>query len=43
MCYPPKSATARILASVAEGYWLVNVIHHEFPEPGKLWEVLGSV
>ncbi|KAI5854378.1 methylenetetrahydrofolate reductase-domain-containing protein [Tricharina praecox] len=41
--YPPRSPTAQFLAGVARKYWLVNVIHHDFPEPAALWELLAGL
>jgi len=38
--YAPGSASARLLTEVAEGYWLVNVIHHGFLDPEALWKGL---
>lgn len=38
--YSPRSATSIFLSDVADTYWLVNVIHHEFPNPGALWDLL---
>ena len=38
--YPPQSPTAKLLREVKEGYWLVNVIHHEYVEREALWELL---
>jgi len=42
MVYKPGSATARFLAQTKKDLWLVNVIHHAFVEPGKLWEILAK-
>ncbi|KAI5812548.1 methylenetetrahydrofolate reductase-domain-containing protein [Pyronema omphalodes] len=41
--YPPRTPTSNFLAEVADTYWLVNVIHHEFPDQNALWELLGSL
>ncbi|KAF8537061.1 methylenetetrahydrofolate reductase-domain-containing protein [Trichophaea hybrida] len=41
--YPPRSATSKFLTEIADTYWLVNVIHHEFPNPSALWELLKSL
>lgn len=38
--YSPRSATHKFLADIADKYWLVNVIHHEFPEKNALWDLL---
>ncbi|KAK5156073.1 hypothetical protein LTR04_005706, partial [Oleoguttula sp. CCFEE 6159] len=34
--YPPHSHTARLLGGIKRDYWLVNIIHHSFVEPGAL-------
>jgi hypothetical protein len=41
--YPPRSPTAQFLADVANTYWLVNVIHHDFPDPDALWRLLEEL
>ena len=38
--YSPRSPTHKFLADVADNYWLVNVIHHEFPDQRALWDLL---
>ncbi|TID22755.1 methylenetetrahydrofolate reductase [Venturia nashicola] len=38
--YPPRSATAKLLGGIREGYWLVNIIHHAFIEQDGLWKLL---
>lgn len=38
--YPKRSKTRELLRNVAETYWLVNVVHHEYMEPDALWSVL---
>ncbi|KAK5240044.1 methylenetetrahydrofolate reductase 1, partial [Cryomyces antarcticus] len=38
--YPPHSHTARLLGGIKRDYWLVNIIHHSFVEPGALWDLL---
>jgi methylenetetrahydrofolate reductase (NADPH) len=38
--YSPRSPTAELLKKVAETYWLVNIVHHEYMEPDALWELL---
>ncbi|KIW07243.1 methylenetetrahydrofolate reductase [Verruconis gallopava] len=40
--YPPKSATAKLLGDIRNGYWLVNVICHEYRNKDLLWTVLGD-
>jgi methylenetetrahydrofolate reductase (NADPH) len=40
--YPPRSATAKLLGDIKDGYWLVNVICHEFRDKEMLWRVLGE-
>jgi methylenetetrahydrofolate reductase (NADPH) len=42
MVYPPRSRSAQLLGEVGEGYWLVNVICHEYRDRGMLWRVLGE-
>ncbi|KAI9834574.1 MAG: hypothetical protein M1819_002950 [Sarea resinae] len=34
-------ASGRLLRGIQRDYWLVNVIHHAYVEPGALWSVLG--
>lgn len=41
--YPPRSPTAAFLANVASTYWLVNIIHHDFPEADSLWSLLEGL
>jgi methylenetetrahydrofolate reductase (NADPH) len=38
--YPHRSATAKLLGEIREGYWLVNVIHHGYVEKDALWKLL---
>lgn len=38
--YQPRSQSARLLADLKDGYWLVNIIHHDFVEKDALWEFL---
>lgn len=38
--YPPSSATAKLLGSVRNDVWLVNVIWHHYVEKEALWEFL---
>ena len=38
--YPPRSPTARLLRSIREDYWLVNVIHHAFMDKDAIWKLL---
>ncbi|KAI9828373.1 MAG: hypothetical protein M1832_002801 [Thelocarpon impressellum] len=38
--HQPRSATARLLGEVREGYWLVNVIHQDYVDGGALWGLL---
>ncbi|KAJ9659450.1 methylenetetrahydrofolate reductase 1 [Coniosporium apollinis] len=38
--YPPQSPTAKLLGSIRDDYWLVNVIHHGYPEKDALWRLL---
>jgi methylenetetrahydrofolate reductase (NADPH) len=38
--YPPRSATAKLLGSIREEYWLVNIIHHNYVEKDALWKLL---
>jgi len=40
--YKPGGPTAKFLAQTKKDLWLVNVIHHAFVEPGKLWEILAK-
>ncbi len=40
--YPPKSETSRLLERCRNEYWLVNVIHHAYVEPEKLWQLLNE-
>jgi methylenetetrahydrofolate reductase (NADPH) len=42
MVYPPRSRSATLLGEVGEGYWLVNVICHEYRDKDMLWRVLGE-
>lgn len=38
--YGPASPSAKLLAKLRGDLWLVNVIHHGFPEKDKLWDTL---
>lgn len=38
--YAPRSPSAKLLRSVRDGYWLVNIIHHAFTEKDALWKLL---
>ncbi|EME43646.1 hypothetical protein DOTSEDRAFT_72867 [Dothistroma septosporum NZE10] len=38
--HQPGSETSRLLERIRKDYWLVNVIHHGFLEPGALWDDL---
>lgn len=40
--YPPKSETSKLLERCRKEYWLVNVIHHAYVEPERLWELLSE-
>lgn len=40
--YAPRSASAKLLASVRHDYWLVNVIHHAYTEKDALWTLLAE-
>lgn len=40
--YPLRSATKKMLDSVRDDVWLVNVIHHGYVEKEGLWELLLS-
>lgn len=39
--YPPRSATAKLLQSIKDDVWLVNIIHHGYREKEALWEFLA--
>lgn len=38
--YPLRGATQKLLGAIADEYWLVNVVHHEYMRPQALWELL---
>ncbi|KAI9760540.1 MAG: hypothetical protein M4579_001625 [Chaenotheca gracillima] len=38
--YPPNSASARLLTEVKKDRWLVNIVHHGYVEPERIWENL---
>nr|POE87405.1 methylenetetrahydrofolate reductase 1 [Quercus suber] len=38
--FPPRSESSRLLERARKDYWLVNIIHHGYVEPGALWEGL---
>ncbi|KAK2071693.1 hypothetical protein P8C59_006098 [Phyllachora maydis] len=38
--YRKGSESARLLEASREGVWLVNIIHHDFPDKGALWRLL---
>jgi methylenetetrahydrofolate reductase (NADPH) len=38
--YPARSATAKLMGEIREGYWLVNIIHHGYVEKDALWKLL---
>lgn len=38
--YAPRTPSAKLLGTVRDGYWLVNVIHHAFTEKDALWKLL---
>jgi len=40
--YAPRSETSRLLERCRKEYWLVNVIHHAYVEPGSLWPLLSE-
>ena len=40
--YPPRSETSKLLERCRKEYWLVNVIHHAYVEPGSLWQLLSE-
>ena len=40
--YPPRTESARLLGEVEQGYWLVNIICHEYRDEGVLWRLLGE-
>ncbi|KAI6005828.1 methylenetetrahydrofolate reductase-domain-containing protein [Pisolithus albus] len=40
--YPPESAQRATLEEVRRTRWLVNVLHHDFKDPGALWNFLAD-
>jgi len=40
--YKPGSESANLLGKVAQDYWLVNIICHEYRDAGMLWRLLGQ-
>lgn len=38
--YPPRSATAKLIGSIKDDYWLVNIIHHAYLDKSALWDFL---
>ncbi|KAK4949182.1 methylenetetrahydrofolate reductase 1 [Elasticomyces elasticus] len=38
--YAPGSPSSKLIDQAKRDYWLVNVIHHAFPEKERLWELL---
>lgn len=40
--YPPGSAQRATLEEVRRTRWLVNVLHHDFKDPGALWNFLAD-
>ncbi|TPX09638.1 uncharacterized protein E0L32_009111 [Thyridium curvatum] len=40
--YPKGSESDRLLEGIKSGYWLVNLIHHDFVESDALWELLSQ-
>lgn len=43
LVYKPGSESGKLLRSVREDIWLVNVIHHAYVERSALWELLAQV
>lgn len=39
--YSPRSATAKLIGSIKDDYWLVNIIHHAYPDKSALWDFLA--
>lgn len=38
--YERESESKRLINTIREDYWLVNIIHHEYPESEGLWDLL---
>ncbi|KAF2232374.1 methylenetetrahydrofolate reduct [Viridothelium virens] len=38
--YPVRSATAKLIRSIREDVWLVNIIHHAFMDKDAIWKLL---
>lgn len=38
--YAPGSQSSKLLEGIRKDCWLVNIIHHAFPEEGALWDGL---
>ncbi|KOS19766.1 Methylenetetrahydrofolate reductase 2 [Escovopsis weberi] len=38
--YPRRSESHKFLNGIKDDYWLVNVIHHDFPQQDALWDLL---
>ncbi|KAI8371619.1 methylenetetrahydrofolate reductase-domain-containing protein [Radiomyces spectabilis] len=39
--YPPESDTAKLLKSLREQVWLINVVHNDFTQSDNLFDALG--
>ncbi|OCK97168.1 methylenetetrahydrofolate reductase 2 [Cenococcum geophilum 1.58] len=39
--YSPRSATAKLIGSIKDDYWLVNIIHHAYLDKSALWDFLA--
>ncbi|KAF9446327.1 MTHFR-domain-containing protein [Macrolepiota fuliginosa MF-IS2] len=43
-CYRPGSEEHKLLESIRDRRWLINIIHHDYQNPRALWDfVLGKV
>lgn len=40
--YSPRSATAKLIGSIKDDYWLVNIIHHTYLDKSALWDFLAT-
>lgn len=40
--YSPRSATAKLIGSIKDDYWLVNIIHHAYLDKSALWDFLAT-
>ncbi|CAG8452615.1 6780_t:CDS:10 [Paraglomus occultum] len=41
--YPPGSPSQQLLNHIGNTWWLLNLVHHNYIEPGAIWEIfLGT-